>query len=264
MLVFGTEKLEATPAMVLAQTRVSRVWSTELMARTVTSWLVSRLAYLPLSLAMLPRVAAGEMPPPIHKASPPEPAALHSWTGFYAGLHGGYGATMLSGKGPLGAQEGILHGEILGGQIGYNYQLAHFVIGLEGDVSWSNLSLEARLPGVRVRIKDKYFATVAGRLGYAFDALLFYGKAGVAFTEEDWALTVGGAKATGNFSRRGLALGAGIEYAFTSGWSIKLEYNYLDFDPIREVLTGGGIGKLVLGQVQASNHIGKLGINLHF
>src|ERR1700737_5293200 len=74
-----------------------------------------------------------------------------NWTGFYIGAHVGYGWNDLKwsdtdpdidgeGPGPEILVEQSADGVIAGGTIGYNYQFGrHFVIGAEGDFSWSNV-----------------------------------------------------------------------------------------------------------------------------
>jgi opacity protein-like surface antigen len=98
-----------------------------------------------------------------------------------------------------------------GGQIGYNRQFGHFVIGIEGDfqgtcASKSQLSIgfaetfmlgeEDPVPGgltvdrtaettltAERRAESDWTASLRARFGYAVGPLLFYGTAGVAFTD---------------------------------------------------------------------------------
>jgi outer membrane immunogenic protein len=218
---------------------------------------------------------AADMPAPVYKAPPAVPAPVYSWTGFYAGVHGGYGGTWISGTGPGGSAAGIQHGFIAGGQVGYNYQIRSFVVGLEGDLSWSAVDLQAKVSGGRVTIKDRYFATIGPRLGYAlehfsllghsFDHTLLYVKGGAAFTQEDWRLTSLGQAAIGTFNRTGWMLGTGAEYPLWNGWTLKAEYNYLNFASIHEVLHRTTAGApVIIGDVKASSHLGKFGINYRF
>ena len=60
------------------------------------------------------------------------PIFFNYWTGAYAGLHGGWGWTSTQG---LNAS-----GDFGGGQVGYNYQIGNFVLGLEGDGAFANIS----------------------------------------------------------------------------------------------------------------------------
>jgi len=75
--------------------------------------------------------------------------------------------------------------------------------------------------------------TVAGRLGVALDRVLVYGKGGVAWANDQYNLTSPSIALmpafSGNETRFGWMVGAGVEYAFFDNWSAKVEYNYLDF-----------------------------------
>jgi outer membrane immunogenic protein len=75
------------------------------------------------------------------RAAPPAPiiaaAPVFTWTGFYAGVNAGYGwrnsdreSVVLGGAvpGTLFFDGGDDGGFVLGGQIGYNYQIGSFVI----------------------------------------------------------------------------------------------------------------------------------------
>ena len=89
-----------------------------------------------------------------------------------------------------------------GGQVGYNYQFtpgSGLVVGLEADAQYTDFSNRSRLfpgsavsftgtPGVAggsaVRTPGSemnFFGTVRGRVGYAFDRVLFYGTGGFAY-----------------------------------------------------------------------------------
>ena len=80
---------------------------------------------------------------------------------------------------------------------------------------------------------------MAVRFGYAFDQLLFYGKAGggwvgnngLSVTNLTTGVTLGCATLTNftncNNSAGGWLVGAGAEWAFAPHWSLKFEYDYL-------------------------------------
>ena len=65
-------------------------------------------------------VSAGPAYPP-----PTPPVPFYNWTGFYAGAHAGVGWSDGDGSGSSGF--------IGGGQIGFNYQINQWVLGVEGD-----------------------------------------------------------------------------------------------------------------------------------
>ena len=64
--------------------------------------------------------------------------AYYNWTGFYVGLNAGYGFGTSTWTFPAvdcPNQAGFL----VGGTLGYNYQVGSFVFGVEGDYDWSNV-----------------------------------------------------------------------------------------------------------------------------
>lgn len=151
---------------------------------------------------------------------------------------------------------------IAGFQAGYNWQATNnFVLGIEGDVSgaWSNEACSqivgnqggffAIQRGAGCSNVD-WLATVTGRAGIAMGQALFYGKGGVAFAHDSYvvrctalnnlgAVCPNGTTMTTGVSedRVGWTVGVGIEYAFTNNWSIKGEYNYMDFGTERNRFT---------------------------
>src|ERR1700758_3743392 len=74
---------------------------------------------------------------PLYKAPPPQASPVYNWTGFYLGANGGGGW----GRSWWQSQStGIdLSGGQVGGTAGYNWQFGNAVLGLEGDIDWSNL-----------------------------------------------------------------------------------------------------------------------------
>ena len=77
-------------------------------------------------------------------------------------------------------------------------------------------------------------ATVASRVGIAHDRWLAYGKAGVAYEHTDFTASAASVAplvfaATGSSNRTGWLVGGGLEWAIWDNWTIKGEYDYLDF-----------------------------------
>ena len=185
-------------------------------------------------------------------------------------MHGGYGWNEYSGDDPVaGSSTGEAKGWLGGLQLGYNYQLGAFVLGVEGDFSFADVKWteSASFGGstIDASLKSDYYATAAARVGYAFDRFLVYGKGGVAFTRDKYDITVStGGSASGKFNRTGWMLGAGLEYAFWDNWSVKGEYNYLHFAGIDETLdTSGGL-TVTTANVSLVSHLIKVGLNYRF
>ena len=156
------------------------------------------------------------------KAVPP--AYVHTyynWTGFYLGAHVGYGWADFSGTDPLlGAVSSstTANGLIYGGQVGFNYQLGSWVFGIEGEFSFGDVKSSQSVLGIATgEIKLDRIYTVAGRVGYAFDRTMIYGKFGGAWTQEEYNFTLlGPTAATG---RRTAPAGCSASASNTPSWA---------------------------------------------
>ena len=178
---------------------------------------------------------------------------VYNWTGFYVGVNGGGGWSTFTGVGGTipGVNSLNASGAVAGGQLGGNYQIGNVVLGLEGTYDWADIrNTQSAVLGLgagtlTLVTKNDYIATVAGRVGYAFDRVLIYGKGGAAFTRDRLDANLVGpvpGTATGSFDRTGWLAGAGVEWAFWGNWSVKAEYDYMGFAAMNEgnfVTTGG-------------------------
>ena len=203
---------------------------------------MKNIIFAGVALAALSTVAtAADLP---RKTAPIQPivyAPAFSWTGFYVGGNAGYGfgsntsRNTFNGAVPVGV--GIFSdpdGFVGGGQIGYNYQFPNnFVIGIEADIQASTLeSSRAPVFGTTSKSSLDYFGTVRGRVGYAFsgtnsllDRTLIYVTGGLAYGDN--TLNIAGYSSPSS-TQVGYAAGAGVEYAFTNNWTVKLEGLYVD------------------------------------
>ena len=109
----------------------------------------------------------------------------YNWTGLYIG--GSAGKT--SGEErwhyvSFGTQvDPEFGGYLLGGQVGYNFQLGRVVVGVEGDYAGTNANAGARAPPLvllHVRSRGRPLSICDGRLGYTWGRALFYAKGGWA------------------------------------------------------------------------------------
>ena len=165
-------------------------------------------------------LAAGGVALAADISAPPAsaPSSTFDWTGFYAGVHGGYGI----GGGTKDADFlDALSGGIFGAQAGYNVQADPWVAGFETDFAYSGVD-ESKGGNA---LELSWLGTTTGRLGYAFDNFLFYGKAGVAYGDVKAA-----APGTGWDSAwaLGWTAGAGVEVGFTPNVTGRLEYDHVD------------------------------------
>jgi outer membrane immunogenic protein len=205
---------------------------------------------------------AADLKTPVYKAPPAGvlPAA-YDWTGFYIGGHVGYGWGQKDWRDNFGLNASSTpNGFLGGGQVGYNYQIGQYVLGIEADGSWSGIKGGTTALGAAIDNNVDWTSTVTGRAGMAFDRWLVYGKGGVAFAGDRFRTnryTPATLEVTD--TRVGWTVGAGVEYAFAPAWSAKLEYNFMDFGT-RAVSFAPGTSTDIDQQV----HAVKFGINYKF
>ena len=226
---------------------------------------------------------------PVYKAPPA--SVGYNWSGFYIGGHIGYGWadkdwTFLSGAGGLTCA-GVLAANnrcdnshrpdgFLGGvQAGFNWQIDHWLIGVEGQWSWTDWHASSALSNDgtdRFHTRVNWVATGAVRLGWAVNRALLYVKGGGAWAnEKHWLADLGGEFLNPEFltpiftTRLGWMVGVGGEYAFWNNWSVKLEYDYMDFGTKNYTLydvTGSGYWESY--DVGQKIQIIMLGVNYRF
>ena len=185
--------------------------------------------YLLASVAALGLVAAGaasaaDLPSrkgPI--AAPVYMPPAFTWTGFYVGANAGYGWGNVNANG--WANVGDLDGFVGGGQVGYNYQMGQFVVGLEADLQGADLSSGNNL-GL-LNVKTDYFGTVRARVGVAFDRFMPYITGGWAYGNVKSSIPAIGFSSDRSHTG-GFAVGGGLEYAVTNNIIAGVEYLYVD------------------------------------
>lgn len=181
----------------------------------------------------------------VYKAPPAAVVVPVSWQGFYVGLNAGtlWGKTDWDYPTFGTSTEPKYAGALLGGQMGYNYQMGKWVLGLEGDIAWSNTKGAAACPSAyfyTCETEMSWFATVTGRAGYSWERTLFYVKGGLAMADvtqqtsynlSNYGLVAGPPTGPINGSSviaMGWTVGLGAEYSITANLSAKAEYLYYD------------------------------------
>jgi outer membrane immunogenic protein len=119
-------------------------------------------------------------------------------------------------------------------QAGYNFQNGPWVFGLEGDINASGAA-DTFAPW---KFSNPWFGTLRGRVGYAFNNVMFYGTGGLAFGELR-ATTFGLSE---SHTTAGWTAGVGAEMGFAPNWSAKVEYLYVDLANTNFVITGASNG----------------------
>jgi len=234
------------------------------------------LSVVALMAAGIATASAADLPTRKEAPAPVYVAPVYNWGGFYAGLNAGMGwsnAGNVTVYDPnLGAHSvsvGSQTGFVGGGQIGYNYQIGEFVVGVETDIQYAAIKESVAWGNYQfLRVNNGgsggYFGTVRARAGYAIDRTLLYITGGLAYGGLNSDPFGGNAT-----SHTGYTLGGGVEYAIDQHWTARLEALYVN-------LTGGesrtiavtGPAGFVYYPVTASNGNGggvvRVGVNYKF
>jgi opacity protein-like surface antigen len=220
----------------------------------------TRLAIAALILSSWLPARAADLEPPYTKAPPPQV----SWNGAYAGVNVGGAFAMESGTTSIGTYSTNPSGVFGGVQAGYNLLAGpNWLVGIEGefDVTSAEGNVIVANPTAAGTITgtQRWYGTLDGRLGLVQGPLLYYVKGGGAWLDASYLVTNGVTSGPPASSiRTGWTVGAGAEYLFPSGWSAKLEYDFLDFG------SGGFPTGLPVVSVADQIHEVKIGVNLHF
>jgi outer membrane immunogenic protein len=208
--------------------------------------LVGAIGAVALSLSA-PASAADLAARPYTKAPPPAIAAVYDWSGFYIGLNGGGGTSHkcwdLVNDGttlfapPLAEGCHDATGGTVGGQIGYRWQSAQWVFGLEGQGNWADFSgdnISIAAAAFRNRSRIDAFGLITGQVGYAWNNVLLYVKGGAAVVGDKYDVFIapgfvgaGTLAASTDDTRWGATVGAGLEVGFAPNWTLGVEYNHI-------------------------------------
>ena len=210
---------------------------------------------------------------------PPPPPPVYNWTGLYWGGNIGYSwgeakrDFSVIGVGTASGSEDI-DGVIGGFQSGYNYQFGTWVVGFETDIQasgqkgGSTFNVRAfPLTTVTTDHKLDWFGTSRSRLGFLWSPnVLAYGTFGVAYgrVKDSATITVAGlGSATGTFKdvKAGWTAGAGLESAWGGGWSVKLEYLYIDLGDTERTLATPALGTFLTETRRTTDNIVRVGLN---
>lgn len=254
--------------------------------------------------AMSVAAHAADMPV---KALPPAVIPL-SWTGWYGGVNagwvgstqnsidntgtddsiGGLGSLLTVGAIPTSvdlSEDGIIGG----GQLGYNWQVNSWVLGLEGDFDGTNAKADKTVGPITITgyvpITTTYsralnwLATVRGRVGFtATPSLLLYATGGLAVGEVKIgnalicptcappASTEATTSNSNTDTETGWTVGGGLEWMLAPHWSFKAEYLYVDLGSHDSTIsyTYGGYNSTMTSSVDERFNVARIGLNYHF
>jgi outer membrane immunogenic protein len=286
-----------------------------------------------LAIASVGSASAADM---AVKARPMPVAEVWNWTGFYIGLNAG-GAwsdnsrdyatpfttpgrifsncaspvavaplVVAPGPNPFDISSGCSRPSsfIGGAQVGYNWQSAQWVFGLEADGAWQSLiersftrfgtNTTANAPFGSVATDTAFFkseatglGTFRGRVGYAPGPWMVYATGGLAVGSVKHSATEVLSPGTtctapgGNTCRTvadddtkvGWTIGAGFEWMFARNWSIGAEYLYVDLGRTTLTLSpvAGGVNGATnfffntsTARFDDREHVARVKLNYHF
>jgi len=207
-----------------------------------------------LALGAAPALAADLAARPYTKAPAVIPPPIYDWSGFYIGINGGGGSAhkcwdLVNNLGVVfnpALAEGChdATGGTIGGQIGYRWQAANWVFGLEAQGNWAdfqgsnvNLLVGSNIIGANFgagltdQTRVRAFGLFTGQVGYAWNNVLWYVKGGAAVTDDRYrtyfAVNPSVLADTATETRWGGVVGTGIEIGFWQNWSVGLEYDHM-------------------------------------
>jgi len=193
---------------------------------------------------------AADLPARSAPVAPIAAVPVFTWTGFYVGgqvgyqfndndnHHGHYDPALYG----YGFGDDDSDGFVAGAHVGYNFQFGSFVVGAEADIEGVFGDDDDDF-GYYYAALPAYYGyghgdldwqgSIRARLGFAFDRVLVYGTAGLAFGGYSggngyygYPYYYGGHDDTAT----GWTVGLGVEYAFTSNLTARVEYRYTSLD----------------------------------
>ena len=198
-------------------------------------------SFVALSFAAPAMAADLRAPAPAYTKAPPMMPMLYDWSGFYVGINGGGGWShnswrTVDGLDSLGSNNAS--GGTVGGQIGYRWQAANWVFGVEGQGNWADFSgshINPLVTDLALRSRIDSFGLITGQVGYAWNNVLLYVKGGAAVVQNKNDVRVAPGfidsgtlvASANNESRWGGTVGVGLEVGFSQNWTVGVEYDHI-------------------------------------
>jgi opacity protein-like surface antigen len=196
----------------------------------------------------------------------------YNWTGLYIGGYVGtdWGYTNWNVAGG-GTTDPPFAGALAGGEIGYNYQIGKWVLGVEDGAGWTNAHGARPCPNgffYNCEFNMDWLSTATARIGYTYwDRLLTYVKGGAAIAQDQAQILCdtnsqpplpGCPSQSDTKVKVGSTFGAGTEFGLTSNLSAKGEILYYDLGTDHRSLG------VIDTDVQRSGFSSTIGLNYHF
>lgn len=206
-----------------------------------------------------------------------------SWTGGYIGINAGYAGGKLKTSfnsdfsGQTFQSDSVrqnLSGFIGGIQAGYNWQFNQLVFGLETDIQGTSMKKNSRTGPYWLTDANNYadlekkitwLGTTRARVGYLpTERLLAYVTAGVAYGGvKTNVIEYSATDSSASKTKVGYAVGAGLEYALNTNWTVKGEYLFTDLGNTKhQVYQNSGVTEFAKSKFHAN--IIRVGLNYKF
>jgi outer membrane immunogenic protein len=189
-------------------------------------------------------VLAADMP--VYRQSTVIPVPTYTWSGFYIGVHGGWGFGDIGfSRTAFDIGGHTMDGGLVGGHIGYNWQMGYsWLIGIEASGTWSGVKKTIfgaldilDFPGTRDdrwTTEVKWLATLTPRIGMTVSNWMWYVKGGVAFAQIDhrFESPVGPQSFETSDTKVGWTVGLGGELLLGRNWVFGIEGNLYMFGSV--------------------------------
>jgi outer membrane immunogenic protein len=240
------------------------------------TWMIKATLGAVSLAAIVTQANAADLAARPYTKAPPMVAAVYDWSGFYIGINGGGGSAhscwdLLVPAAVIGQGCHNSTGGTVGGQIGYRWQASSWVFGLEGQGNWADFSGSNVAPvganpfgGAVDRTRIDAFGLITGQVGYAWNNVLAYVKGGAAVVSDKYDIFGPPALvASGNETRWGETIGAGLEFGFAPNWSVGVEYNHIFLDDRNLTLSLAGV-PVVTDRIRQDVDMGLVRLNYRF
>jgi outer membrane immunogenic protein len=152
-----------------------------------------------------------------------------SWTGFYAGVHGGGQWGSITDHSFDGGDPGP-HGALGGVLAGANYQYGPWVFGIEADGGWGSSHGSNVDTGGFLQENDiRFIGNMRGRIGFAMNRTMLFVAGGASWADAQLTHR-GGLPSTVSDTNVGWTIGGGVDYAATRNVVLRLEYLHGEYN----------------------------------
>ncbi|RWO48592.1 outer membrane beta-barrel protein [Mesorhizobium sp.] len=189
-----------------------------------------------------------------------------NWSGIYVGFGVGAGANVheLSSDFLPGFSLNGIGGEGVYGEltVGYDYMVSpRFLIGGLLDAHIGNIETTLDVAGLEASVQETYGFDAGLRAGYLFTPnTLGYVLGGYSWQKYELDTNAGFDL---DWDQSGYFVGAGVETAINSNWTIKTEYRYTRFGTNDDLLSEFGLPDGALN-IDTSRHTFQVGANYRF